>query len=648
MVFGRFVRNYARQIPDARCLIHGDRSFTWSAMNREINRVASGLREMGVGRGDRVAIMMRNSPEFLEVNFAAQKLGAVPVPVNYRFAPPEVAYVCKNAEAKVLFSDAEFLDRVPAERIPTVKHYVSFGNGKRPEDFRGYDEVKGSAREPGGEVKETDTALICYTGGTTGFPKGVVLTYRHFLLNLDSFLRAYLQIPPKVGRSAPPEFLRRMDAAFLAVLDGLAKPLTEGPAFQNKTFVFRFASDRVKTISLTHRIVDGKIDFESGEPERFDAAVTWHGEMSTLFAKVVPNLLSPSPLAALRLIALNLKGDFEIEGSKRLGMAFIKQARRALKGRDPQTKMYCTTPLFHMAGYASGPITWVASGNQALVFPTSTGFDPKETLELLQRERFQIAVMVPTMWKRLVEFPDLDQYDTSSLVLGLSGAAVLPADMKRKILQRFPNLLLVDAFGQTEMAPVTAVQVDGVAEEVVDRKVGKPLAGVEVRIVDEGGKTLGPGKVGEILYRAETVMKEYFKDPEKTKEAIRDGWFHSGDLGWMDEEGSLHVVERKKEIINSGGEKIYPFEVEEAIRTHPAVAEVAVIGVPDPQWGEAVRAVVQLKPGASATERELIDWCKGKVADYKKPKSVVFTKEMPTSPVEKVLRGKIRELYGKA
>jgi acyl-CoA synthetase (AMP-forming)/AMP-acid ligase II len=439
-----------------------------------------------------------------------------------------------------------------------------------------------------------------------------------------------------------------MEAAFLAVLDGLAKPLTEGPAFQDKTFVFRFAQEGGKTISLTNRITGGRILFETGEPQRFDAAVTWHGNMARLFNKVVPNLLSPSPLAALRLIALNLRGEFEIEGSKKLGMAFIKQARKALKGMDPQTKMYCTTPLFHMAGYASGPITWVASGNQALVFATSPSFDPRETCELLQREKFQIAVMVPTMWKRLVEFPDFDKYDTSSLVLGLSGAAVLPADMKKKILLKFKDLLLVDAFGQTEMAPVTAVQVDGVAEAVVDRKVGRPLAGVEVRIVDESGKAVGPRKVGEIHYKSETIMKEYFKDPEKTQEAIVDGWFKSGDLGWMDEEGNLYVVERVKETINSGGEKIYPFEVEEAIKSHPAVVEVAVIGVPDPEWGQAIRAVVQVRPGHSPTEREIIDWCKGKVADFKKPKSVVFVKEMPTSPVEKVLRGKIREMYGKA
>ncbi len=648
MVFGEFIRTYARQIPNATCLVHGQRRFTWSRVNREIDRVAGGLRDMGIGHGDRVAIMMRNSPEFLEVNFAAHKLGAVPVPVNYRFAPPEVAYICRNAEAKALFTDAEFADRVPAEKIPGLDHTVVVGNGKAPQGLRRYEDVKGPPRDPRVEVKETDTALICYTGGTTGFPKGVVLTYRHFLLNLDSFLRVYLQIPPKVGKSAPPEFTRRMEAAFLAVLDGLAKPLTEGPAFQDRTFVFRFAQDGGKTISLTNHIRGGRILFETGEPGKFDAAVTWHGNMARLFNKVVPNLLSPSPIARLRLLGLYLRGEFEIEGSKKLGMAFIKQARNALKGMDPQTKMYCTTPLFHMAGYASGPMTWVASGNQALVFPTSAGFDPRETCELLQREKFQIAVMVPTMWKRLIEFEDFGNYDTSSLVLGLSGAAVLPADMKRKILQKFPNLLLVDAFGQTEMAPVTAVQVDGVAEGVVDRKIGKPLTGVEVRIVGDDGKPVAPRQVGEIHYKAETIMKEYFRDPEKTKEAIVDGWFRSGDLGWMDEQGDLYIVERKKETINSGGEKIYPFEVEEAIRTHPAVAEVAVIGVPDPQWGQAVRAVVQLKPGHSVTEKDVIDWCKGKVADYKKPKSVVFAKEMPTSPVEKVLRGKIRELYGKA
>ena len=184
--------------------------------------------------------------------------------------------------------------------------------------------------------------------------------------------------------------------------------------------------------------------------------------------------------------------------------------------------------------------------------------------------------------------------------------------------------------------------------EVKERCIGRPVPGVEVRIVDEQGMDVKRGEVGEIIYRGDVVMKGYFGDPEKTASKVKDGWFYSGDLGYFGENGYIYAVERKETCIISGGEKIYPLEVEELIGKHPKVDEVCVIGVPDKTWGEAVRAVVKLKEGESATEEEIIGWCTGKISSYKKPKSVVFVESFPVSPVEKVLRAKITEMYGAA
>jgi len=170
---------------------------------------------------------------------------------------------------------------------------------------------------------------------------------------------------------------------------------------------------------------------------------------------------------------------------------------------------------------------------------------------------------------------------------------------------------------------------------------------VDTRIVDEEGRDVPPGQVGEIIYRSPTIMKGYYKDEQKTAQVIRNGWFYSGDLGLLDENGEIRVVERKNECINTGGEKVFPLEVEQVIAEHPAVKHVCIIGVPDEKWGNNIRAVVQLKEGEKAYEKDIIAACENKLAGYKRPRSVVFVSEFPLSPVGKVLRNKVREHYGK-
>ncbi len=170
---------------------------------------------------------------------------------------------------------------------------------------------------------------------------------------------------------------------------------------------------------------------------------------------------------------------------------------------------------------------------------------------------------------------------------------------------------------------------------------------VETKVIDENGNEVARGTVGEICYKSSTVMKGYYKDDEKTREVLADGWFKSGDLGYIDETGEIRVVDRKKECINTGGEKVFPLEVEEIISKHPAVDTVCIIGVPDEEWGSQVRAVVQLKNGAQAAPEDIISFCRGKLAGYKIPKTVVFTEDIPFSPAGKLLRQKVRDSYGK-
>jgi acyl-CoA synthetase (AMP-forming)/AMP-acid ligase II len=194
------------------------------------------------------------------------------------------------------------------------------------------------------------------------------------------------------------------------------------------------------------------------------------------------------------------------------------------------------------------------------------------------------------------------------------------------------------------MTPVTAIRVDMEEDTIQNRSVGKSI--VDVRVVDGNGKDLPQGEVGEILYRSNTVMKGYYRDDEKTREVMEDGWFRSGDLGYLDGDGEIRVADRKKECINTGGEKVFPLEVEEVLAKHAVVDDVCVIGVPDEEWGTSVRAVIQLKKGKEAEPKELLDFCRIELAGYKIPRSVVFVDELPRSPVGKMLREKVREVYG--
>ena len=307
-------------------------------------------------------------------------------------------------------------------------------------------------------------------------------------------------------------------------------------------------------------------------------------------------------------------------------------------------KSFAAPPIFHLAAFGFCQFNFFAG--TTVVLPEEV-FDPVSIMKTIQDERINAIVLIPAMANFLLLLPDLHKYDTSSLQIWLSGGAILPTETRRQIRKHFPSAKILDLFGQTEMSPVVSVLLASESEGR-ETSVGRALPFIEIRIVDDNDNEVPVGAVGEAAYRGPTVMKEYYKDPKATAEAIRGGWFHSGDLVKRDKEGYIYVVDRKKDMIISGGENIYPAEIEEVLYSHPKILECAVIGVHDEKWGESVKAVVVCRQGEKLTEEEVIDFCKQHLASYKKPKSVDFVDVLPRSALGKVLKRALREQYGKS
>jgi len=301
-------------------------------------------------------------------------------------------------------------------------------------------------------------------------------------------------------------------------------------------------------------------------------------------------------------------------------------------------------PLFHMAsfGYCQAHLLVGAT----VVLPTQV-FNPVEIMEIIEREKIDSILLIPAMTNFLLLTPNLDKYDVSSLKVWMSGAAILPTQTRKVMLERFPGLLSYDCFGQTETGALVSMLRPSERERKV-ASVGRALPFIQIRVVDDEDRDVPVGEVGEAVYQGPNLMKEYYKNPEGTARAFRNGWFHSGDLVRQDQEGYIYVVDRKTDMIISGGENIYPAEVEDVLYRHPKILEAAVIGVYDEQWGEAVKAVVVPKAGETLTEDEVIQFCKEHLASYKKPRSVDFIDALPRNPAMKVLKTVLREKYGRA
>ena len=307
-------------------------------------------------------------------------------------------------------------------------------------------------------------------------------------------------------------------------------------------------------------------------------------------------------------------------------------------------------PLFHLAdAWATWSITWVG-GTHVLL----RDFVPKVVLETIEREKVTVTNLIPTMLNLMVNHPDAGKYDYRSLRVLLSGGAPIAPEVIRKIVETF-KCDYIQTYGMTETSPYLTLSIlkDHLRKLPYEdqlrfkSKTGREFIGVELKVVNDRGDEIKKDEkeVGEIIARGDIVTKGYWKLPEETEKSIRDGWLYTGDLAVMDEEGYVTIVDRKKDMILTGGENVYSTEVENILYMHPAILECAVVGVPDQKWGEAVRGIVVLKPGQKATEGEIIQFCKERVAHYKAPKSIDFIDSLPRTGSGKIHKKGLRDSY---
>jgi len=306
-------------------------------------------------------------------------------------------------------------------------------------------------------------------------------------------------------------------------------------------------------------------------------------------------------------------------------------------------------PFYHIAG-ALNIYTAVYKESTLVIIPQ---FDPGKALRLIEKEGVTETYLVPTMLRAILDHPDFRKRNSSSLKRIRYGAAPMPPELILRGIKELP-CDYYNAFGQTETSGTAIAlteedhRLSGGQEEIARKLkrlsgIGRPIPEISCRLIDEKGREVAPGEIGEILVRGDKLMKGYWEDPEETAKALKKGWLHTGDMARMDEDGYIYLADRKKDVINRGGEKIFPAEVESVLNQHPQVLESAVVGVPDEYWGERVQAFVVLREGATCSEEEMVEFCRSRLASYKKPSGVQFLPELPKNAVGKVLKYTLRE-----
>ncbi|HWF50041.1 MAG TPA: long-chain fatty acid--CoA ligase [Solirubrobacteraceae bacterium] len=308
---------------------------------------------------------------------------------------------------------------------------------------------------------------------------------------------------------------------------------------------------------------------------------------------------------------------------------------RGLFGLGAEAVTLGALPLFHSFGQTCGLNATIAGGGMLTLIPR---FDPAKALEIIERDHVSVFEGVPTMYNAMLHCPDASSYDTSTLEVCASGGAAMPVEVMHGFGEKF-GCKVLEGYGLSETSPVASFNHPD--RERKPGSIGTPVAGVEMKVVDDEGLDLPTGEVGEIVIRGHNVMKGYWNRPDATDEAIRDGWFHSGDLAKVDEDGYFFIVDRKKDMIIRGGYNVYPREIEEVLYEHPAVREVAVLGIPHDELGEEIGAAVALKDGAEVTTDELRQHVKGQVAAYKYPRRVWLVDDLPKGPTGKILKREI-------
>jgi acyl-CoA synthetase (AMP-forming)/AMP-acid ligase II len=304
-------------------------------------------------------------------------------------------------------------------------------------------------------------------------------------------------------------------------------------------------------------------------------------------------------------------------------------------------------PMFHLADMGIAQVQWMAGQTHTIL----SAFEPRSVLDTLARDRVTVVLLVPTMIQMLVDHPAISEpRDLSALRTIIYGSSPISEALIERVMAILPGVAFVQAYGMTELSPIATINT-GYYHSAEGRKLGKlPSAGraarcMEVRIVDAEEREVPRGTVGEVVVRGPNVMLGYWNHPELTAQAVRDGWMHTGDGAWMDEDGFVFIADRLKDMIVSGGENVYSGEVENALARHPAVAACAVIGIPDERWGETVHAVVVTRKGAQVSVDALIAHCRTLIAGYKCPRSLVFVEQLPLSGAGKVLKTHLREPF---
>ncbi|GGY72790.1 class I adenylate-forming enzyme family protein [Marinobacter zhanjiangensis] len=489
-------------------LYAGDRQVTNLELQDSANRLANGLRDLGVEPGDRVVVCMPNCPEVFIAYQGILRAEAIVLPVMSVLHPREIGYILQASGASAIITSEALLPAMEqaTSGMETPPKLVVAGIAQnQPSPNAGIPcqslcslMAAADPEAPGPRLREDDIAVILFTSGTTGQPKGVTLTHRNLYSNAAS-----------------------------------AVQLAEA------------------------------------------------------------------------------------------------------SGDEPGTTLG-VLPLAHIYGFTMANTLFLRGGSMVIL----PRFDVREVCEAIQKYRVEAFSAVPAMIYALTMSPEVDEYDVSSLESVGSGSAPLPVSLIEAFRKRF-NAEIYEGYGLSEAAPTVSAHRKN--ETIKPGSVGRAFPGVELRIADDAGNPLATGEVGELLVRGENITPGYYNNEEATRAALRDGWLHTGDVARLDEDGYLYIVDRKKDLILRGGFNIYPRDLEELISRHPAVAEVAVVGVPSERMGEEVVAVVVRNPDSEISEEELLAFCQERLAKYKTPRRVVFMEAMPRNGVGKILKKSLRD-----
>ncbi|GAA5165646.1 MULTISPECIES: long-chain-fatty-acid--CoA ligase [Amycolatopsis] len=495
-----------QQNPNGVATVYRDRQRTFAEVAERVARLAAALRGLGVGGGDRVAMLSLNSDRYHEYLLAVPWANAVLNPVNVRWSAAEIAYSLRDSGTRVLLVDDAFAHLVPALRDahPGLTTVIHAGDGAAPDGTLSYEELVAGS-EPAEDVRRggNEIAGLFYTGGTTGHGKGVMLSHDNLMV-------------------------------------------------------------------------------------------------SALGVASSGHLFAP-------------------------GMRYLHAA-----------------PMFHLADFVGWNAATTSGSTQVFV----PAFDPAAVLSAIAAHGVTDVLLIPVMIQLLLDSPELDRHDVSSLRTIAYGGSPITQPVLERAMKAFPNASFTQAYGMTELGPVaTLLGPDDHHRADLLPSAGRAAPHAEVRIVDAEDREVPRGTVGEIVVKGGHVMLGYWNQPEQSAEALRGGWMHTGDGGYMDDAGYVYIVDRMKDMIVTGGENVYSAEVENALAAHPAVAACAVIGVPDAEWGERVHAVVVLHEGRHVTAEELREHAKTLIAGYKAPRTAEFVDALPLSGAGKILKRELRRRY---